>query len=104
MSHVDSHSEALSLANDAIDYIHAHGITDGIFKTYFGTVEDSTKILDIFTVCPDYPDSSTILIAPQFQAAVNEEPLALHCTHSNSICTVDSAIANLGAYNDGTNV
>jgi hypothetical protein len=65
---VDSVSEAIALANGAIQYITSHGIDDIIFRTYFGFVQNAHPQLAVFGVRPGYPDSSAFLIAQQFNS------------------------------------
>jgi hypothetical protein len=59
---VDRHTEALALANGAVAYINANGVTDELFVTYFGAVQDATQQLRVFSVCPGQSDSGGFLI------------------------------------------
>jgi hypothetical protein len=62
VSRVDSHNEALILANAAVAYINANGAHDDAFVAYFGTTDDATKQLGVYSVCPGDLDSTTFLI------------------------------------------
>jgi len=48
---VDSHTEALALATDAIAYIKAHSVEDETFIAYFGPAQYGTQQLRVFSVC-----------------------------------------------------
>jgi hypothetical protein len=58
----------MSLANDAIAYINAHGVGDMSFFAYFGNVQDATTQLGVYQVCDRYPDSSGFLRAHGFDS------------------------------------
>jgi hypothetical protein len=67
----------MSLANDAITYINAHGVGDINFVSYFGNVQDATTQLGVYQVCARYLDSSAFLRAHRFNS---ERGLIIH-TH-----------------------
>jgi hypothetical protein len=90
---VNSHTEALALANGAAAFITAHGGSDAPFTTYFGTVQDTTSQFQVFFVCPACPDSKRFSHSTPIQEAVNEHNnITFHCTDSDQRCattTVD---------------
>jgi hypothetical protein len=62
---VYSYVESYTLASIAWDYIQTHGTSDPVCIAYFGVGQTNSNLQsEVFSVCPDYPDSRAFLIAP----------------------------------------
>jgi hypothetical protein len=101
---VDSHAEALTLAQGAASYINATGAAADLFITYFGPAQDSTTQLRVFSVCPGYPDSQRFPHSTPIQDAADENTLALFPIDPHTTCASNTAIGDFGAYGTGSSI